>query len=176
VAVPFPDDPALAASRGLTTAEMPGLGFGLDAGVHAYPLRWHAVTFGIGGHVIIGRSTHTPRTGAHPSDRPVAEHLLSASPQLSFNFGKGDGWSYLSGGIGRTIWSIVPDGAGEAPADRERLKTIDYGGGARWFVRPHLAVGFDVRFYAINPGTPAGGRAGSPRTTLLVIGGGIAVN
>ena len=38
-------------------------------------------------------------------------------------------------------------------ADEEPLKTINYGGGARWFTKTHLAFSFDVRFYAINPGT-----------------------
>ena len=33
-----------------------------------------------------------------------------------------------------------------------RLKTINYGGGARWFAKAHVAFSFDVRFYAINPG------------------------
>ncbi len=173
--LPFPDDPALAASRGLTQVEMPGLGLGADVGAHVYPLRWGVVTFGIGGHLAIGRSTHTPLSQAPASERAVAERFVSLSPQISFNFGKGDGWSYLSGGIGRTIWSIVPEGAEKTLADDERLKTIDYGGGARWFLRPHLAFTFDVRFYAINPGTPVGDRPGSPRATLMVIGGGISL-
>ena len=100
---------------------------------------------------------------------------MSAAPQLSFNFGTGHGWSYLSGGIGRSTWSIVPDGRDPLNADRERLETINYGGGARWFVKPHLAFSVDARFYAIYPGTPDGGRPGGPRTTLLIVGAGISV-
>ena len=70
---------------------------------------------------------------------------------------------------------IVPDGSPPLPVDEERLKTINYGGGARWFAKRHLAFTFDVRFYAINPGTPAFGFPSSPRTTLLVIGAGASV-
>ena len=62
------------------------------------------------------------------------------------------------------------------PAGFEKLKTINDGGGARWFMKTHLAFSFDVRFYAINPGTPFfAGALGSPRTTLLVIGAGVSV-
>jgi hypothetical protein len=68
----------------------------------------------------------------------------------------------------------VPDSASPTPSDEERLFTIDYGGGARWFIKRHLAFSFDVRFYAINPGT-VGPNVGSPRTTLLIMGAGISL-
>ena len=43
-------------------------------------------------------------------------------------------------------------------------------------MKTHLAFSFDVRLYAINPGTPfVLGALGSPRTTLLVIGAGISI-
>ena len=103
------------------------------------------------------------------------EIATAIAPQLSFNFGSSTGWSYLSAGIGGARWSIVPDGALPTLADEERLKTINYGGGARWFARKHLAFTFDVRFYAINPGTPQFGLPGSPRTRLLVVGAGASV-
>ena len=66
-------------------------------------------------------------------------------------------------------------GQENAPADDEPLKTINYGGGARWFAKKHLAFSFDVRFYAIDPGTPYFGFPGSPRATLLIIGAGVSV-
>jgi hypothetical protein len=104
------------------------------------------------------------------------ETFTSVSPQLSFNFGTGHGWSYLSGGIGRSVWSIHPVGQEPSDADVEPLQTFNYGGGARWFMKTHLAFSFDVRFYAINPGTPfVAGVLGSPRTTLIVIGAGVSV-
>ena len=59
--------------------------------------------------------------------------------------------------------------------DVERLKTIDYGGGARWFAKRHLAFSFDVRFYAINPSTPVNGLPPSPRTRLFVVGAGVSI-
>ena len=36
--------------------------------------------------------------------RPVTERFTHLAPELSFNFGTGNGWSYLSGGIGRSTW------------------------------------------------------------------------
>ena len=94
---------------------------------------------------------------------------------VSFNFGDGDGWSYLSGGIGTSTWSLVPDGLPPAAPDTEHLKTINYGGGGRWFIKRHLAFSFDVRFYAIEPTTPIPGHPSGPRTTLLIMGAGVSV-
>jgi len=98
------------------------------------------------------------------------------------NFGSGTGWSYLSGGIGRSNWAVYRDDVGSSDADGEVLKTLNYGGGARWFAKSHLAFSFDVRFYALNPGSgvvaPPDGRAawpGSPRTRFMTIGAGISV-
>ena len=169
----FPADPNLALSRGLNQAELPGRGLGGDVAVHAYPFKYRAVTFGIGGRATASRAH---RTQAQTSAlRPVTERFTYLGPQLSFNFGTGAGWSYISGGIAASTWSVVPDGSIAQPPDQERLKTIDYGGGARWFAKPHLAFSFDVRFYAIKPGTGAFGFPGSPRTTLMVVGAGVSL-
>jgi hypothetical protein len=168
----FPADSNLALSRGLDQSELPGRGLGGDVAAHVYPFKYRAVTFGIGGRITTSRArrTQTEASGL----RPVTERFTYLGPQLSFNFGTGTGWSYISGGIAAATWSLVPDGAIAQPADEERLRTVDYGGGARWFARPHLAFSFDVRFYAINPGSPGAVPTG-PRTTLLVIGAGVSI-
>ena len=171
----FPQDPQLAASRGMDLLELPGSGLGLQIGVHVYPIRWRGVTFGVGGEFTTGRARQTP-TAAQTSLRPATERFTAVAPQLSFNFGTGNGWSYISGGLGPSTWAVVPQGQEGFGADSETLKTINYGGGARWFMKTHLAFSFDVRFYAINPGTPFfAGALGSPRTTLLVIGAGVSL-
>ncbi|OFW12972.1 MAG: hypothetical protein A3F69_02545 [Acidobacteria bacterium RIFCSPLOWO2_12_FULL_66_10] len=170
----FPNDPLLAASRGLALAELPGSGLGVQVGVHVYPLRWRAVTFGAGGEVTFGQARETPPDGSK-NIRATEERFASIAPQISFNFGTGNGWSYISGGIGPSVWSLIPAGQDAHPGDTDRLKTINYGGGARWFMKRHVGFSFDVRLYAINPGTPVVGLLGSPRTTLMVIGAGVSV-
>jgi hypothetical protein len=176
----FPNDNAqLANSRfvternePLTVGELPGAGFGGRIGVHAYLFKWKAITFGIGGEVFSAKSTSNP---SDPSLNlvPVAERLTSADGQVSFNFGSGHGWSYLSGGFGRSQWSIIPAGQPATSADAESLPTANYGGGAHWSIRRHLGFSLDFRLYEIQPGSPTSTGPGSPRTRLLVAGAGI---
>jgi hypothetical protein len=175
----FPsDDQQLADSRHMNIAELPGSGLGAQIGLHLYPLRTRLVTVGLGGELAIGRARQTPVPGATLSGgvalRAAEERITSLSPQLSLNFGNGSGWSYISAGLGQTTWFLAPSDLGEYPPNSDKLKTLNYGGGARWFIKPHLAFSFDVRFYAISPGFayifPA-----TPRTTLLIIGAGISL-
>jgi hypothetical protein len=172
----FPDDTQLALSRALAQGDLPGVGLGLHAGAHVYVFTWKAMTVGLGGAAAVARahSAEKQRSGVVIA-QAVTERFAHAAPELSFNFGSGNGWSYVSGGIGLSTWSVVPDGYPPTSADEERLRTINYGGGARWFIRRHLAFSFDVRFYAIDPGSPHGDRPGSPRTTLLIAGAGVSL-
>ena len=173
----FGDDPQLAASRGLSQAELPGSGLGLSAAAHVYLPKIAGITVGLGGEVIIGRSGASADTSGSTTStlRSVTETFKEISPQLSLNFGNGHGWSYLSAGIGRAMWSVIPEGKSPLPADEEVLRVINYGGGARWFAKKHLAFSLDVRMYEIAEGTPQLSTFGSPRTVLLVIGAGISV-
>jgi len=178
----YPSSPALAASHDVVVAELPGRGLGLQVGGQVYFFRWRAVTFGIGGEYAASRGRKPPPDtpgGSTATDattlRETEETFSSKGTSLSFNFGAGHGWSYISGGIGQSTWSVIPVGRAAFPSDQERLKTINYGGGARWFAKAHLAFSFDVRFYAINPGPASIDFPGSPRTTMLVIGAGISV-
>jgi hypothetical protein len=175
--VKFPNTQALADSRGLVdTTQLPGAGFGGAVGLHLYLLKWKQVTFGIGGEVVGLRAHKVPAADALIPGLPaVTEKFLTASPQLSFNFGGMNGWSYISGGIGLSQWSVIADGAESQDADIARLRTFNYGGGARWFVKKHLAFSFDVRVYSIDAGTPASGFSASPRSSLTVIGAGVSV-
>jgi hypothetical protein len=176
------DDAQLAASRGMNVAELPGSGLGVQVGLHLYPLRTRVVTVGLGGELAIGRAGQTPAAGASVKSatgvvtplRAAEEHFNSLSPQLSLNFGNGSGWSYLSFGLGAATWSIAPADLIDYPPNSDKLKTLNYGGGGRWFIRPHVAFSFDVRFYAINPGSAATFPP-TPRTTLLIIGAGVSL-
>lgn len=175
----FPQKQQLADSRGISLTELPHGGFGLHGGVHVYPFSWKVITFGFGVDATIARAHRASAlidSSTGQMSRAVTSVFSHAAPEISFNFGSGNGWSYLSGGIGPGVWSIVPDGAAAAPPDSERLQTINYGGGARWFNFKHVAFSLDVRFYAIEPSTPVvgSGLPTSPRTRMLVIGAGLS--
>jgi hypothetical protein len=175
----FPSDlQQLASSRTppLNLSALPGWGLGAQAGLHVYIFKWKALTVGIGGEVMAARAHSTALDAtSDPPLQPADERFVSASPQLSFNFGTGHGWSYLSGGIGRAQWSLHSSSAPTGPADAEVLPVVNYGGGARWFIKRHLAFSFDVRVYQVEPGSSFGGNPGSPRAQILTIGAGISV-
>lgn len=181
----FPNDSAqLAASRFVTSTdpsrpvavgELPGAGLGGRVGVHVYLFKWKVITVGIGAEAFSARSTSTPVASSDPTLQlvGVAERLTSGDGQVSFNFGSAHGWSYLSGGVGRSQWSIVPAGQSATSADAELLPTANYGGGAHWSIKRHIGFSLDVRLYEIQPGSPTSTAPGSPRTRLLVAGAGI---
>jgi hypothetical protein len=103
----------------------------------------------------------------------IRREMSGISAVLSLNFGGRDGWSYLSGGIGplrfTSTSSDIPHGT--APA----TTTLNAGGGARWFVRPRLAAGFDVRAYFTKPADATAGNAGRDRMNVFVIAIGITL-
>ncbi len=172
-----PVNQQLVDSRGLTSqAELPGFGLAGTAGIHVYPLKWRAITFGIGGEVVVARAHHGAAvlTGQVEPGNAVTERFVSAAPQLSFNFRGSNGWSYISGGIGPSVWQVVPDGQEVTSADEERLRTVNYGAGARWFIKKHLSFSLDVRIWQVDPGSPHFGYPGSPRANILIISAGIA--
>lgn len=177
----FKEDPAVAQGLGVASTNLPTRGLGIVAGAHWYPLRSRLITLGIGGEFILARDSRTGEapettgTTTAPGTAPTVTTRLSAfSPQLSFNFGTSEGWSYISGGIGSSRLTAEREDApfaDEGPGPR----TINYGGGARWFTGPHLAFAVDLRFYAISPQPASGTRPGFPRAKIMVISVGVGV-
>jgi hypothetical protein len=69
---------------------------------------------------------------------------------VSLNFGGREGWSYMSAGLGWSrYYTEREDLAPLSPEDAPRMRTLNYGGGARWFARRHLAFAIDLRFYGL---------------------------
>jgi hypothetical protein len=170
----FSTEPELAESRALLPSQLPGRGLGAEVGLHLYLFKLKAVTVGVGGQLTVARGTVSARendAGQVVLDG-VTERYRSGTPQLSLNFGDGEGWSYLSGGVGLAQRVLVQTGAELTAIDEERLRVVNYGGGARWFMTPHVAFTFDVRFHDIDPGTPLFDRPASPRSRLLIISAG----
>src|SRR6185436_20166636 len=80
----FPSSQELADSRNLTLAELPGAGLGGQVSVHLYPVRWRAITFGIGGEVAGSRSRYSPPSDSETTLQSTEEKFLTVAPQLSF--------------------------------------------------------------------------------------------
>jgi hypothetical protein len=165
----------LGPSRGLLEQQLPGTGYGVDIAAHFYPYRWRSVTLGVGGRVLAARARSGISSSDLATDLPgVTETYLAAAPELSFNFGTGNGWSYISGGLGRARWSVVADGQALADIDRELLRIVHYGAGARWFAKRHVAFAVDVRFYQNEPGTPRADRPATPRSSHMMLAAGVS--
>jgi hypothetical protein len=131
----------------------PQRAFGFGAGAHVYPFQLGLARIGFGVDVMRVRGSATSVNAIN-----AAMTVATIAPQVSFNFGTREGWSYLSGGYGTTqtntkVQTPAADSIAAAALMRERRSgTINIGGGARWFVRDHVAVGFDVRFHRLGAG------------------------
>ena len=114
---PYGRNEVLAGSRGLDPLATPATGLGFEAGAHAYPLRWRVITFGVGASFHTSRGNRGPDLLGQPG--PTLQTTFTAiSPQVSFNFGGRDGWSYLSGGMGTSRLTLRTAGDDLAPPQR----------------------------------------------------------
>jgi hypothetical protein len=167
------EDPGVAAAIEVQPVNLPTRGLGIVVGAHVYPLRSRRVALGLGAEFLSARDRRTLPTPDDEEEGPTVETRLSSfNPQLSLNFGKRDGWSYISGGIGSALFTA--ERVDEAVGDGSRARTINYGGGARWFTNKHLAVSVDLRFYSIAAQAGSALRPPFPKSRIMVISGGIA--
>lgn len=144
---------------------MASRGLGFDVGAHVYLFSLGPSRLGIGASYAEIRAT---AIGSRARVRLLA-------PQLSFNFGTDRGWSYLSAGVGTgNVRTEVFDGV-PGTAESGDVRNVNLGGGARWFVTRHAAVGFDVRFHRLAAGEPRGARAGTPQTMVVTIAVGVSL-
>ncbi len=166
--------------------EVPTRAIGIEAGAHVYVLRFRRIALGVGGTFLAARRTTAPPAADGNAPPPpaaipeVSTRLTSMTPQLSLNFGHSLGWSYLSAGLGRT--KVESDaaltGSGAVtftPRQSDWTKTLNYGGGARWFINRHVGVGFDVRWHKVSLIPPSARHPGAPRASLLTAGAGIVL-
>jgi len=170
----FDQDASVASAIGVASSSLPRLGLGIDVGAHWYPLSLGPVRLGVGASMLMARARSRPVDASGQStDFPIETRLIAFAPQLSLNFGTGRGWSYLSGGLGPSVYDVRPQGT---PVDNSRrTRTFNYGGGARWFAKRHLAFTFDLRFYVIDAQAATDVLVATPKTTRLVFGAGISI-
>ena len=156
--------------------QVPQRGFGFSVGGHIYPFRLGVAQVGLGADLLRARGSTSSTTGVD-----AAMRVTTVAPQISFNFGTHDGWSYLSAGYGVTQTRAqvdIPETKISPPEIQDdlpepeplpagtvvrevRTGTVNLGGGARWFIREHLAVGFDIRFHRLS------GTAGSSSKQIV---------
>jgi hypothetical protein len=171
----FSQDAATAAQLGVTQENLPGRGFGFVLGAHVYPLRLGIATLGVGGEMLRVRGSKTldlVEEGG-PEGPTVRTRFESLSPQVSLNFGAREGWSYISAGMGWARFSLEREDLATGE-DAPRLRALNYGGGARWFGRPHLAFAIDLRFYGVPAQEATATRPALPKSRRLVLSAGVA--
>jgi hypothetical protein len=173
----FKQDPAIAAPLAVPASELPTRGLGLSVGAHVYPLRGRNVALGLGAELLLrarGTRTIPPATEGGPDGPTVVTSMTAFSPQVSLNFGKRNGWSYISGGYGKASFTAELEDLPVGDADGSP-SAINYGGGARWFAKKHLAFTFDVRFYSIRAQEGTVTRPAYPAMRLMVLSAGISL-
>ena len=156
--------------------QLPSRGLGFIFGAHVYPLRLRSFAIGVGAEWLRVRGSNTVEAIAeNAEDGPVVKtrwnHL---SPQASVNFGGRDGWSYLTVGLGRSTLTTEREDLPQEDAE-SGARTLNYGGGARWFVNTHVAFTFDLRWYSVNAQAAAEGRIAMPKTRMRVLSAGISI-
>lgn len=167
-------DTQTASNLFVTAAELKSRAFGLGGGVHLYPLRGKSIALGIGAEAIQAQNsfeTVNPTT-LKPTGTVYYRRLRGVSGQVSLNFGHNRGWSYLTVGAGPTTFeshlaTLAPDGLSDM--------TLNFGGGARWFAKEHLAFTVALRFYRTPPALATANTASRLKNSVLVMSAGIAI-
>ena len=139
---------------------IPARGFGGEIGASVYAGRLGPARLGIGASGMLVRATQ---------DGGTSLTLRVLAPQVSANFGTGNGWSYISGGagIGGVSAAFDPGGDVERATRRSgRLIVINVGGGARWFFTRRMGFTFDLRLHRLG----ADGDAAPLPTTSTIVG------
>ena len=170
----FKQDTAVASALQVDSTNLPTFGLGVTVGGHVYVLRTRKITIGLGGEMVLARDSSTVRVEEGAEEGPTITTKLSGfAPQISFNFGRDEGWSYFSGGLGAARMTTERSDITVAGTPA-RTRMLNYGGGARFFNTPHLAFTFDIRFYAISPRDGTTTVPGYPRAKFMVLSAGVA--
>ena len=171
-------DTGVSQGLGVDASTLPTRGLGITVGAHLYPLRSRWVTFGVGAEYARAGDSKTTtitntETGEETDGPTITTRFRSFAPQLSINFGRDEGWSYLSAGIGRA--RITSENEAQPLTDTpDSTQVINYGGGARWFNSPRMAFTFDIRWYAISPREATTTVPAYPRAKFMVLSAGLA--
>lgn len=156
----------------LTSTVVPSRGFGADLGGHVYLFNVGPARVGLGASVMFVRATTTAPASTQEGSATAGQRLTLTmrviAPQISFNFGSRDGWSYLSAGLG--IGSLNTEATDVAPGTQESglRRSLNYGGGARWFIKPRVAFSVDLRAHQMAGGV-------TPRVSVFAVSAGMSI-
>lgn len=166
----------VASALAIDVNQLPSRGLGIILGAHVYPIRMKSVAIGVGAEWLRVRGSNTVEALVEGGeDGPVIQTRWNHfSPQVSVNFGGRDGWSYLTVGLGRSSLTTERQDLPQEEAE-SGAGTLNYGGGARWFVNKHLAFTFDLRWYSVSAQEATTGRIAMPKSRMRVFSGGIAL-
>ncbi len=165
------DDALTAEGLGVAQDELPGRALTGVAAVHVYPLRQGRFKVGLGGEVLMGRGSQQKRDAdGKPAGPRVTRELEGVSGQISLNFGRAAGWSYVTAGTGPLRFDSFLD---DATPDGRRRSTLNVGGGARWFNWKHLGLTVDLRFYRTKAAEATTTTAARGPKRFVIISGGI---
>ena len=164
-------------------SNFPGRNWGLSVGATAYPFRLGIFTVGVGASIITGKGAGEAVTitssNAPTRITPVVHtSITTLAPQVSMNFGRKLGWSYISAGLGRTKVTSFSEAVGSTPGiDVPEVwsQALNFGGGARWFMKPHLGAGFDMRFVKLGSRSATATVPSARRTQMWNISAGISI-
>ncbi|MGE3488612.1 MAG: hypothetical protein AB7N29_01310 [Vicinamibacterales bacterium] len=166
---------------------LPGRGWGVAGGATVYPLKMGVMTLGVGVAMHTGKGTSdalTSTTGSGDNEvttettTTVTTQVTSLLPQISLNFGHRLGWSYLSAGYGRSKVASSSEPFGTAlglTVPEAWNPAINFGGGAKWFMKPHLGFSFDVRFTKLGSRAPTDALPSAKRTQMVTLSVGISI-
>lgn len=166
---------------------LPGRAFGVAGGATVYPLKLGIITLGLGLSMHTGESTSDALTSTTtsgttettvPTTTVVTTRITSVLPQVSINFGHRLGWSYLSAGYGQSKVASSSEPFNTAPAlvaPEAWSGAINFGGGARWFMKPHLGASFDVRFTKLGSRGETETLPSAKRTQMVTLSVGISI-
>jgi hypothetical protein len=186
-----------AASIGLPTAEgwipvvsedtpIPDRAWGPAVAATVYPFRAGIMTFGFGAAFSTGQGksdsleiiTGSGSTATTRVTPVVRTQVTSLIPQVSINFGHKFGWSYLSAGLGRTKVESSADAVGTEPqiiVPAAWNQALNFGGGARWFMKPRLGAGFDVRFVKLGSRGATAALPAARRSQMITFSAGLSI-
>jgi hypothetical protein len=161
-----------------TDTPVPGRAWGLSGAANVYALKLGVTTLGAGLQVATGRGKGEAVTIINRTTPVVITRITNLMPQLSMNFGHKLGWSYVSVGYGRSKVSSSASAVGTTPGivvPEAWNPAINFGGGARWFMKRRLGFSFDVRFTKLGSRGATATLPSAKRTQMITASAGISI-